>query len=195
MAHVRHNHPVGINAIPPLAAVGDKAPVEHHVALGSPPLAAQGKVHQVRQGHPVLHRREQLQLVGHGQVVVGAGQQALHLAHQQVGFKGVPGPAAGGRADGGVALAADGLDALGGPQQERELQQAHALLGVDAAALPLYQQLIQVVLQLQVLKVPGQVNSVFRHGGLHQGRLGLFQLLVAFVIAAVFLQFRRVPGF
>ena len=194
VAHVRHNHPVGVDAVAPLAAVGHKAPVEHHVAFGRPALAAQALLHQGEQRLLVLHGGEQLQLVGHGQVVIGPGQQALHLAHQQVGLKGVPGPAAGGGADGGVALATDGLDALGGPQQKGELQQAHVLLGVDAAALALCQQLVQVVLQGQALKIPGQVDAVLCHGGLYQGGLGLFQLLVGFVVAAVPLQFRGVLG-
>ena len=116
--------------------------------------------------------------MGHGQVVVGPGDQALHLAHQQVGLKGVPGAAAGHGAQGGVRLPPDLLDPLGDPQQEGQLQQAQVLLGVDPAALALHHHSEQIFLQAQVLKVLGQLGHRAAHGRLDQRGLGLFQLLV-----------------
>ena len=128
--------------------------------------------------------------------MVHPGHQALHLPHQQVGFKGMPCPAGGDSAQGGVALPPDILHALGAPQQEGQLQQAHVLLGVHPAALPFQQQLHQVVLHAQVLKIPGQVDGVAGHGGLHQGRLGALQLLVGLIaLQAIALHLHGVPGF
>ena len=51
--------------------------------------------------------------------MVDTGFQAIYLANEQIGFKRMPGAAAGNSAQCGVGLATDGFDTLTGPEQER----------------------------------------------------------------------------
>ena len=93
----------------------------------------------------------------------------------------MPGSAAGHGAPGGVAVAADFFDPLAHVQKEGELPQGHGLLGVAPGALPGHQHVKNVPLHFQPVKVPGQAGGGICHGGLAQGWLGQFFVLVRFI--------------
>ena len=172
---------MGVDAVAPLGSVGYHGPEEDHIGLRRPSLAAEG----FADGIPgVVHGAQELQGVLHGEVMIRAGNQAFHILYHQIGLEFVPRAAAGNGAQGGVALTPELFDALGRPEEEAQLQKAHAFAGVDPGAAAIPDQAQQIVLPRQRFKIPGQGSAgIFvPHGLLHQGRLGALQFLVRFKI-------------
>ena len=174
---VDERNAVGVNAVAPFGAVGNDRPVEHHIGLGRPFLAAQRLVYGLRD---VIDRLQELERVEHRQIVVRAGPQALHVPDDQIRFKLVARTAARHGADGRICLAADLLDALRRPQKERELVRRHGFVRIDPGAPPVTDEAHKIVFQRKAGKIfrESDALALLRHGRFHERRLRQLPVLI-----------------
>ena len=118
----------------------------------------------------------------HGQVVIESILQAGDVPKGQITLKLVPGAAAGYGAERGVGLAANGLHALGAPEQIGQLQQGHRLLGIDPMTLPAVDDVEEISVDGKAGEIRGKVKNAVSHGCFCKGWLRFFQLLVGGVV-------------
>lgn len=165
-------------AVAPLAAVWNHRPVEYYIGLGCPALTYY-RVSDILL--EVLDCLDELDLVCHWQIVVNTGLKTLNISYDEVCLEWMSCTAARYGTESCVVIAADALDALSSPEEERELQEVHRLAGIDAAADAVVDQGDDIVVDVKLLEIHWQFDLLVGHLCLYKWRLWKAELLVALI--------------
>ena len=178
MTYVNKGVNRGTGAVTPLAAVWNHRPVEYYIGLGCPALT------HTRIGDLLLHVLESLEefdLIAHWEIVIYARLETFNISDDEVCLEWMSCTAARYGTESCVVIAADALDALCCPEEERELQGVHRLAGIDAAADAVVDQGDDIVVDVKLLKIHWQFDLLVGHLCLYKWRLWKAELLVALI--------------